>query len=176
MSTAVACNEIHSLTSLLWYHVKYIDFVLSDSGEHIFLFNKTRRNMPFYIIFDYILEIWQNVWVIIFFFLKTEENCITFEFYAHKRSRWYMRIFMIFKHLLKLRQILKETVYFWMGILIKLYSLHFIFFFLEKQEIRVSIFFLIQCNELLYYLNVVQYQQSVHHFCICINVISAHLL
>lgn len=167
MSTAVACNEIHSLTSLLWYYIKYINFVLSDSGEHIFLFNKTRRNMPFYIIFDYILEIWQNVWVIIFFF-ENRIKLYNLEFYAHKRSRWYMRIFMIFKHLLNLRANIERNCV--------LYSLHFICFFLEKQEIRVSIFFLIQYNELLYYLNVVQYQQSVHHFCICINVISAHLL
>lgn len=91
-----------------------------------------------------------------FFFFENRIKLYNLEFYAHKRSRWYMRIFMIFKHLLNLRANIERNCV--------LYSLHFICFFLEKQEIRVSIFFLIQYNELLYYLNVVQYQQNVHLF------------
>lgn len=111
-----------------------------------------------------------------FFFFENRIKLYNLEFYAHKRSRWYMRIFMIFKHLLKLRANIERNCVLLDGNINEIIFFTFYIFFLEKQEIRVSIFFLIQYNELLYYLNVVQYQQSVHHFCICINVISAHLL
>lgn len=68
-----------------------------------------------------------------YFFFENRIKLYNLEFYAHKRSRWYMRIFMIFKHLLNLRANIERNCV--------SYSLHFISFFLEKQEIRVSIFF-----------------------------------
>lgn len=69
--------------------IKYNNFLAGDGCGHIFLSKKLWENVPFFIIFYYILGIWHIVEVNIPF---CKQNKITWCF-VHTCSMWYMCTF-----------------------------------------------------------------------------------